>query len=216
MPEDVAPAQSAAPSQAGRATSIFARWWFWLIFLVPFWVIPLAKSLQAEYPDPPPGHERSPEAFQLTDVDGRVVSLSDLEGYLVVVVPLSMASEQSTQEDFVRFRELKKRLRGLGSMVVYAVLVDGGEGRHLEALLEKMRARKPNNLFLRDAGGAVHAQLLASAAVPGAELLVLDRHGRIRGASSATLAEGDRFARTLTLLANWSGCDPPLGEPVRK
>jgi hypothetical protein len=212
MPEDDATAQAAAPAEA--RLSILGRWWFWLIFLVPFWALPLSKSLQAEYPDPPPGHERSAEAFRLMDVHGREVLSSDLEGYLLVVAPLGMASEQSAGQDFTRFRELKKRLRGLGSMVVYVLLVNGGDDGHLEDLVEEMRAGKPNNLFLRDGGGAVHSALLASAGEPGAQVLALDRHGRIRGAFGTTPADDDRLARTLTLLANWQGCDPPLGEPT--
>jgi hypothetical protein len=210
------PGAPGAPASGGRATAILTRPWFWLLVLLPFWALPLVKSLGAEYPEPPPGHEREPETFRLADLEGRDVSAADLGGYLLVVRPLRMGTEEETEADFVAFRECKARLRGLGSTIVQVLLVDGGGGGRLEELVAAKRARKPNNLFLYDEGGVVLERLRASAANPTAEVLVLDRHARIRGAYDASAADGDRFAQDLGKLANWIGCDPPPGQGIRR
>lgn len=206
----------AAPTAgAPRRPRFVGSWWFWLLFLVPLWAVPLVKSLQAEFPEPPPGFDREPEAFALVDEDGRLVASSELVGYLLLVAPLSLASERSAEEDFEHFRRLKKRVRGLGSSVVQVLLVDG-DGEQLSALLDAKRGRKPSNLFLLDPGGSVHEGLRVSAGRPRAELFVLDRHGRLRGSYDRSIPDGDRLAQDLAVLANWLGSDPPLGEPVRR
>jgi len=204
--------------RSGRAR-VFTHPVTWLALIGLLWGLPLLKSLRATYPEPPPGFDRPAEAFSLVDSEGRPVALDDLQGFLLVVQPLDLASE-SAPADFDTFRARKKRLRGLGSLVHHVLLVQGAEGDELAGFLDERTARKPSNLFLLDPGGHIWTELAEpgdAAAVPGVEApshLVLDRRGRLRGTYDDTEASEVALARLLTLLGNWEGCDPPLGEPV--
>lgn len=206
----------ASRSTASARSRLFTRPWFWLLLIGTLWGLPLLKSLQAQYPDPPTGYERTAEAFELVDAEGRPVRLEDLSGFLLVVQALDLADPEGAEEAFAIFRERKSRLRGLGALVHHVQLVESGEDGRLDALIDAKTARKPANLFLHDPGGAAWARLCEGAEPTGPLYLVLDRYGRRRGTFGPSEAEGDRFARLMTLLANWEGCDPPPGEPVYK
>jgi len=178
------------------------------------WTLPLFKALEAELPDPVPGHDGEPVIYELRDDGDRLVASADLAGLLQVVQPLDLSTEQSLEEDFRLFRERRKRLRGLGSVVVHVVLATGGDAEALAELVERKTARKPSNVFLLDAGGETFARLRDEALTPFAEVVLLDRHGRLRGAYGPGEAEGDRFAQDLASLANWPASDPPVGEAI--
>jgi hypothetical protein len=208
------------PVGVGRSRRRGAARWLthplaWLALIGTLWGLPLLKSLRATYPEPPPGHERTPESFVLTDSEGRELRRADLEGFLLVVQPLDLREAEEAQAAFERFRARKKRLRGLSSLVHHVLLVDGASPETLGTFLDERTARKPSNLFLLDPGGEVWAALAGEAA-PGATHLVLDRRGRLRGGFDDSAGGEADLNRLLTLLANWEGCDPPVGEPVRE
>ncbi|MFT5287162.1 MAG: hypothetical protein ACI8TQ_003342 [Planctomycetota bacterium] len=193
---------------------IFTRPWFWVILMSSLWSLPLLKSLQGEFPDPVPGFDREPEAFELLDDTGRKIAISDLGQYLLIVQILDLSSPGAADASFEEFRVRRKRLRGLGSMAVHLILVEDADAPELRAFVDSRTARRPHNFFLVDEGGKVRRSLQAAADRPDAKLFLLDRHGRMRGAYGGGLAESDRFAQNSGQLANWAGSDPGIGEPV--
>lgn len=202
-------------STASPSTAIFTRVWFWALILCGFWVFPLYKSINVDFPDPVPGFDRQAEVFTLQAESGEEVTCADLAGHLLVIQSLDFGSPDSAEREFTSFRERKKRLRGLGSLLIHVILVQNAQPGPLAAFLDEKTARKPNNLFLLDEGGLTLAALRASASSPGADdVIVLDRHGRLRGAYGLTEAEGNRMAQDMGSLGNWLGSDPELGQPV--
>lgn len=199
---------------ASKRTSFIARPWFWILLMAVAWILPLVKSLGGTFPDPPAGFDREPESFTLPGIEGESVQLTDLAGYLVVVQSMDMSSTEQLESDFVTFRELRDRLRAMGSLMVHVLLVEGGDIESLKTFVTAKKARKPNNIFLLDENGATYSTLLASSGLPNATLLLLDRHGRLRGSYDSTPEDAQLFNRAVTLLGNWEGCDPELGEPV--
>lgn len=224
---DSSDALSAAP--APRGPGIFARPWFWALFVGTLFSMPLIKGLGAEYPDPLPGMDRTPSQFTLQDEDGKTVSLADLAGYLVVATELPLAS--GTARDFTMntMRAVRKRLRGLGSSVVFVVLCHGAGASELSALLDEWTARKPVNVFLLDTDREAMADLRHEGGSQSADWFLLDRHGRIRGVygvpdaddtgdeqarkrhAKAVDAEMDRMIMDAGQLANWAGSDTAPG-----
>jgi len=210
----------AGPSRRGRRSGALTHPLTWAALIGLLWGLPLLKSLRATYPEPPAGFDRPAEAFELVDSEGREVALADLAGFLLVVQPLDLADPGGAAAAFDGFRARKKRLRGLGPLVHHLLLVRGGSAEELSRFLDERTARKPSNLFLLDPGGGVWERLAApgpGAPVPTVESpthLVLDRRGRLRGSFDGGEASAADLSRLLTLLANWEGCDPPLGEPV--
>lgn len=202
------------PERSPRWTRLFTRPWFWVLSLGALWSLPLIKSLSVDFPEPVPGFERPAEHFDLLEEGGRRVRCADLAGQILIVEALDFGSFEAAEADLVDFRVRKKRWRGLGSLVTYVLLVQGGEHDALSDFLTRKTARKPNNLFLRDEQGALLSELRRAAGRPDAQSIVLDRHGRLRGAYGATEAEGDRMARDLASLANWEASDPELGQAV--
>ena len=205
-----------ASNETGGASRVFTRFWFWALLLGSMWLFPLLKSLSVSYPDPVPGHERSAESYTLMEEGGELVSCAQLGGLIQLVQALDLSSSETAEADFASFRERKKRVRGLGSLIAHVVLVRGADREVLSALIDSKTARKPSNLFLLDPEGATMSALLASSGADQAEVFVLDRHGRIRGAYGSSEAEGNRFAQDIGALANWQGSDPELGAPVTR
>ncbi len=206
--------ESKPPSRPAAWTAFLGKPLFWVVLLGAAWILPLVKSLGGTYPDPPAGFDRSPETFPLVDIDGRKVQPKDLAGFLLVIQSISMADEQRLESDFIAFRERKDHLRSMGQLVVHVLLVREGEPSALSAFVNDKKARKPNNLFLLDQDGSVFEGLVAPGGLPEARTILLDRHARLRGAFAASVEEDQRFSRAMTLLGNWEGCDPPVGEPV--
>lgn len=215
-PESLPGDPGASDSKGGRLGRLVARPWFWILLLCCFWFPPLLKSLSLDFPEPVPGADRRAEVFELEEEKGERVSCEDLRGHLKVVQVLDLGSPQSAEQGFAAFRERKKRLRGLGSLVAHLVLVENSDSGSLSSFLDEKTARKPSNLFLIDDGGQVMAELRESAGKPDAVAIVLDRHGRLRGAYGSAEAEGNRFAQDLASLANWVGSDPEFGEAVTR
>ncbi|HIG12443.1 MAG: hypothetical protein ABGY71_00275 [bacterium] len=192
------------------------RPWFWIVVLCIAWSVPLIKSLGAEYPDPPAGVERAAEIVALNDADGLPVTLANLKGHLVVVHSLDLAQPQATEADFVAFREMRDRLRGLGSSVVHIILCAGGDAEQVVALIDSKTARRPGNLFLLDPGWKTRTRLRTGCANEEPALILLDRHGRRRGDFVRSPEDLDRFAQTISLLANWLGSDPEPGTAIHR
>jgi peroxiredoxin len=163
--------------------------------------------------------------FELPDEHGKLVSLANLAGYLVIVTELPLANGQVRETTMRGVRALRKRLRGLGSTVVFVSLCHGGQAADLTALLDTWTARKPVNVFLLDDERAVMDELRAYGRSPSADWFLIDRHARIRGAygveeaeaslvgdalarnTAANRAEVDRLVYQAGQLANWMGSD---------
>ncbi|MFT7669508.1 MAG: hypothetical protein ACI8X5_002211 [Planctomycetota bacterium] len=188
--------------------------WFWGIAISCLWAMPLYKSLSLDFPDPVGGFDREAESFQLTTEGGEQVTVADLAGHLLVVRVLDLGTPQSSESDFTAYRVSRKRLRGLGSLVMNIALVQNGQPGTLSQFITEKTARRPNNLFLLDEEGATLLALCNSAGVAEASAFVLDRHGRLRGSYGPTEAEQNRMSQDLGSLANWAKSDPAIGEPV--
>jgi len=194
--------------------AILTRPWFWVLFVGAFWSIPLFKSIGAEWPEPLAGFERSPEVRQYVLADGRGVSLAELRNQLVIASVLDLSTPESSRRTFEAFRENRSRVRGLSSLVIQLVLVQGADLEGLELFLEEKTARRPNNLYVLDAEGDELLALRRMADSPTATTFLFDRHARLRGFYGGSEAELDRFARETGILANWIGSDPEPGEPI--
>lgn len=195
-----------------RPLPVLGRPWFWVLLIGTLFTVPLWKSGQAELPPVLPGADRDPLTFELPDETGAPVSLDLLEGHLKVITELPLASGDQTEATFAGIRRLRKRLRGLGSMVVYVVLCKGGDGADLSALLDAKTARKPVNVFLLDPEGQTAADLRLLAGSQTADFFLADRHGRLRGLYANTESDLDRLVAHCGQLANWPDSDPPPGD----
>jgi hypothetical protein len=216
------------PNAPGPA--VFARPWFWVLFVGVLFSVPLIKGLGAELPDPLPGMDRAPSEFELSDESGQLVHLSDLAGYLVIATELPLASGSAREYTMKSIRALRRRLRGLGSAVVFVVLCHGGGPDDLSALLDEWTARKPVNVFLLDTDREAMLDLRSEGGSASADWFLLDRHGRLRGAYGVPMldqpnderaqaqrlvaveAETDRLVMDAGQLANWAGSDTPPNE----
>ncbi len=213
-PQGLAGVSAAPPSTAPKWTRFLARPWFWIPFVGAFWLLPLLKNLDATLPEPPPGADRAPEVIALSDIEGRHLQLTDLAGDLKVIFPLRAKDPKQLERDFLAFREAKSHMRSMGMITVYLLLVDGDDIKAVTQYLDSMKARKPRNIYLLDAGGAVFQELRQSAEAPEATGFLLDRHGRLRATYGLSEEQQQGFLRCMTLLGNWAGSDPELGEPV--
>ncbi len=215
-PEGEASDSLSPPPETNPPLAIMTKPWFWVLLVGSFWSMPLFKSLGAEYPDPPPGFERTPESREFALTDGRTVSLAELKNQLLVVCTLDLSSSETSDKSFEEFRIRRSRLRGLASMVVYLVLVRGGESVELDRLIEEKTARRPNNLFVMDLEGEELLYFRQAADDPRSSVFLLDRHARLRGHYRSGSSEADRLARESGILANWVGADPEPGEAVER
>lgn len=219
------PDDALKPAPPPRGPALVAKPWFWALFVGVLFVLPLIKGLGAEFPDPLPGADGPAMEFALPDEHGELVSLADLQGYLVIVTELPLANGQVRETTMRGLRALRKRLRGLGSTVVFVSLCHGGEASELTQLLDTWTARKPVNVFLLDEDHAVMDELRAYGKSPSADWFLIDRHSRIRGVygveeaeaslagealernTTANEAEVDRLVVQAGQLANWMGSD---------
>lgn len=197
---------NAAPRRA--PLGLLARWWFWPLFIAVLFSFPLIKGLGARLPDAPPGVDNAPMHFELPDDQGRVVSRADLAGHLLVITELAYLNVAQHDEPLKRLRELRKRLRGLGSTVVFVVMAHGATPDELAAFVDEHTARKPQNVWLVDEDRAVFTALCRDARAPSARMLLLDSHGRLRALYGEDPAELDTLVTTAGILANWRGADP--------
>lgn len=197
----------ALPSMPSRATRFLGRPWPWLLLVATLFSLPLLKGGR-DLPPVPPGLDRPPFELELPDEQGRLVSLAQLRGHLVVIGELPLANRAEAERGIDAFHALRKRLRGLGSAVVYLLLCHGGDAETLGALLDERRARKPVNVFLLDEQRVVAGRLRRHAGSETADLFLIDRHGRLRVLEAATPDGIDRLVHTTGLLANWAGADP--------
>jgi len=199
-----------------RPLALVAKPWFWIVVIGGLWMLPLVKSLGAKLPDPLPGEDAAPVTFAAVDEDGDRVALADLAGYLVLACHVSAADETESSRMLGLFQEVRSRLRGLGSSVVYLVLLSDGEPADLTAILDHGSRRRPSHVALLDADGSAAAALaraaadLGSAETPG--FFLLDTHGRLRGAYTAEERALDRLVTEAGQLANWRAQDP---DPAR-
>jgi hypothetical protein len=198
----------ADPALPRRPLPIAGSLWFWILLVGTLFTLPLLKSLEAELPEPLPGIDSIPLAFTLPDERGKPVSLSDLAGHLLVITELPLANRTQTDATFVGIRRLRKRLRGLGSMVVYVLLCHGGDAEQLSRLLDEKSARKPVNVFLLDQDRATSSWLRREVGSRTADFFLLDRHARVRGLYENTEEAIDRMVESAGQLANWAESDP--------
>lgn len=196
--------------QAARPLKLLARPWFWVLVVSALWLLPLIKALGAELPDPLPGMDSAPIEFSGRIADGSEVRLSDLRGYLVLATPLSLADEDEVSRGLSEFFSLRKRLRGLGSSVVYVLLVRDADLERLAGFLEGNPLRKPTQVFLLDEDGGTLEGLQATSAQPGSTHFLMDTQGRLRGAYGSDEAALDRLVTDAGQLANWRASDPAL------
>ena len=200
------------------ALSFVERPWFWIVVVGALWLVPFVKSLGAELPDALPGMQGVPVVLSAQAENGAQVALADLGGYLVLATSTSLADGEATDRALTELRKLRKRMRGLGSSVVYLVLVLDAERAELKPLLDANRLRKPTEVFLIDAEGhALEALRAASGPVRRAQegapaYFLIDTQGRMRGAYGSTAGALDRLVTDAGQLANWRASDPLLGE----
>jgi hypothetical protein len=192
------------PARPGR---LLARPWFWVLVVAVGFAIPLLKSMDRELPAPLPGRDRPGLVLSLPDAAGALRQLDELRGRITVVTALSLANATERERTFAALRGLQKRLRSLSPVMGWTVLCTGSDAAGLAALLDAKTARRPHHLWLLDEGGAGMARLCAEAGSPSARLLLLDRHGRPRGAYGDGEAELDRLVAQAGELANWPGQD---------
>lgn len=196
-----------------RPLPIAGRLWPWLLLVGTLFSLPLLKNLEAELPDPLPGIDTTPLTFSLPTETGEQVSLSDLAGHLLVITELPLANRSQIDATFAGIRHVRKRLRGLGSMVVFVMLCHGGDAEQLSLLLDEKRARKPVNVFLLDQGRATSSWLRRQAGSESAEFFLADRHARLRGLYHNTEEAVDRLVSSAGQLANWIESDPAPDNP---
>jgi len=199
-----------SPTAPRRPLPLVAKPWFWLLFVGTLFTVPFFKNMNATLPEPLPGMDGAALDFTLPGEDGVEVSLSDLVGHLLVITELPLASGTQTEATFAGIRRLRKRLRGLGSTVVFVVLCHGGDPAMLTQLLDEKVARKPVNVFLLDEGGARRSWLRREAGSQSADFFLLDRHARLRGLYENTEADIDTMVMHAGQLANWLDSDPAL------
>lgn len=211
------PSASNNPAETARPLAVITRPWFWFLFIGTLWGVPLVRALSAELPEPVPGHEGpSLEADFLDEYDRRV-SYADLGGHLVIVSQLPMGEDAARTRAFTNFIALRKRLRGLSPVVLFAQLADREEGPELTAFLDSRRgSRKPSTIFARDGGGQAFEALKALGKDPLANYFLLDRHARLRGVYRHDAEGIERLVVECGQLANWIGADPVPGEEIRR
>jgi len=171
--------------------------------------VPLIKALLSELPDRLPGEDGTPVLLQLPDETGALFDLASVRGRIIVLTSLPLASATARDETFDGIRRLRKRLRGLADAVHHVVLCQGGDAAALSPLLDERHARKPTVHYLLDSEGRELDRLREAAGAPNAAFLLLDRHGRVRGAYADTAPELDRLTAQTGQLANWPAQDPP-------
>ena len=206
------PASRSETRPADGRGGITGRPWVWLLLVGTLFSLPLIKSGTNELPPVPPGIDGESLEFHLPDETGTEIALADLAGHLLVITDLPLANGTATEATFEGIIALRKRLRGLGSAVVYVVLCHGGSAAELSALLDEKRARKPVNLFLLDEGRGTAAWLRRTAGSESAAFFLLDTHRRLRGVYPGTQRGVDELVHLAGMLANWPEADPaPAG-----
>lgn len=183
------------------------RWWFWAALIAALWSFPLIKSFTAPLPPRLPGEDGPSLSASLPDERGGTTDLSLLRNRVLVVTPLPLAEARARDLTWEELVKLRKRLRGLDKALEYVVLAQGGAADDLKAWLDEHRAPRPELHFAMDADGATWRRLASQADAPSAEFLLLDRHGRVRGAYGAEPAEIDRLVEHAGQLSNWIGED---------
>ena len=187
--------------------ALLQRWWFWVVVIGALWSFPLWKSLTARLPPRLPGEDGPSLSASLSDERGGPFELAALRGRVLIVTPLPLAEARARDVTWEELVRLRKRLRGLDQALQYAVLAQGGEAADLLAWLEQHRAPRPELHFGLDADAAVWRRLTGQADAPSAEFLLLDRHGRLRGAYGGEPADIERLVEQAGQLANWPGED---------
>lgn len=181
------------PEERGVLSELLTRPLFWVLLIAASFGIPLIKGLNKDLPPVPPGTDNRPAVFALPDEHGAIVRSEDLRGSLLVVTDLPLANQAERERGFDGIRALRKRLRGMGSAVKFVVLCHGGDAAALSALLDAKTARKPVNVFLLDEGHEEMDALRRVAGAASARFLLLDRHGRPRGAWGDSEADVDEM-----------------------
>ncbi len=206
------PSQAAGEPAAPRPPALLRALtspWSWVLVVAIGFAIPLLKALHAELPPKLPGADRPAQECTLPDDTGAPRALSELRGHLVIVSPLPMANAVERDATFDGLRRLRKRLRGLGTEVAFYTLASGDDARALGALLDAKIARRPTELYVLDAGGEEFARLARVSGSASASFLLLDRHGRTRGAYGESQEALDRLVEQSGQLANWADEDRP-------
>lgn len=203
-------ARPVPPTRPALIVRLVGSGWFWALFIGTLFSLPLLKSGSKQLPDPLPGMDGAPIDFALPNETGEPFEFSFVRGHLAVITELPLAEERAMDEAFDGIRALRKRMRGLGSAVVYIVLCHGGERATLTALLDERRARKPVNIFLLDDERTTAAWLRREAGSELAQFFLTDTHGRIRRAYPGSEAGIDKLVSDAGMLANWPESDPPV------
>lgn len=193
-------------SERRAPLALFQRWWFWVAVLAVLWSFPLIKALRAPLPPRLPGEDGPSLDASLPDELGGTTTLAELRGTVLILTPLPLTEARARDLTWEELVKLRKRLRGLDQALEYVVLGQGGAAEDLHDWLQEHRAPRPELHFGLD-DGATWRQLAAQADAPGAEFLLLDRHGRIRGAYGAEPAEIDRLVTHAGQLCNWPAQD---------
>jgi len=195
------------PRPAGEASRFVATPWFWAVLLGLAFLMPIFKALRAELPDAPP-YLSEPLELALRDAEGEPFALSDLRGRLVIATGVPLASETAAHDAIDELVSLQKRLKGVVDVMAYLMLAHGGGTDALGELLDSRTLRKPGNVPAWDAGREALTRLREEAGSRTADFLLIDRHGRLRGAFAADDASIDALVLQTGLLANWTAADP--------
>jgi hypothetical protein len=188
---------------------LLTRWWFWVGLVTLMFTVPRVKSLNRELPDRLPGEDGTPLVMQLPDETGTPFDLASIRGKIVIATTLPLASATARDETFDGIRRLRKRLRGMADAVHYVVLCHGGDTAGLIELLDERHARKPVMHYVLDPDTREWERLHEAADAHGADFLLLDRHGRVRGTYADMATDIERLITDTGHLANWAAQDLP-------
>jgi hypothetical protein len=184
--------------------------WFWTIFVLTVFALPLARSIVRQLPAAPPVLGVFPD-FSMTDQTGRPFESSGVRGHILIVefVPATSFAGGSRSP----LADLQRRVRNTGDAVhlVSFVTTPGAATDH--TLEELARGERAGAWRWTLAGGPTQALEGATLAAlgdvkPGSlagRLLLVDGTGRIRRVTGPSKEEIDLMMRDIGLLANLEG-----------
>jgi hypothetical protein len=177
------------------------------VLLGALWCFPLWKSLQADLPPRLPGEDGPSLDLALPDERGGTFTLAERRGRLLLLTALPLTEATARDSTWQRLVRLRRHLRGIDMVLDYAVLAQGGDATDLLPWLDSLNAPRPGLFFALDADGSQMRRLCGQAGAPSAEFLLLDRHGRLRGAYGGDEAQQERLVEHAGQLANWAAQD---------
>ena len=184
--------------------------WFWAIFVLTVFALPLVRSIVRELPASPPVLGTFP-AFALVDQTGHAFSTTDVRGQILIAefVPATSLAGGTRSP----LADMQRRVRNTADAVHLVSFVKEKASAGRDDALE-MLARQAGAGAWRWtlAGGetealesATEAALRAPAASLDGRLLLVDARGRIRRITGASKDEIDLMMRDIGVLANLEG-----------